>query len=65
MIRQPQFVYWLPPSGGGFLFAFDYRLTRERVRKLLDAHLVGGDVFLKLVAHIFLYRLFISGAVST
>ena len=54
-------VYWLPPfRGAAILFAFSYRLTRKRVRKLLETHLVTGDVLLKLVPYIFLNRLFIA-----
>ena len=45
-VRQSQKDYWLPPSGGGFLFAFAYWLTRKRVSKFLQADLVRGYVFL-------------------
>ena len=45
-VRQSQINYWLPPSGGGFLFAFDYRLTRKRVIEFLDTDLIGCDVLL-------------------
>ena len=51
--------YWLPPSGGGFLLAFDYRLTRKRVFEFLETHLITSYVLLELVVYIFLYRLFV------
>ena len=53
-------VYWLPPyRGAAILFAFGYRLTRKRVGKLLETHLVTGDVLLELAPYVFLDRLFI------
>ena len=55
-----KFVTGCPPSGGGSLFAFDYRLTRKRVFELSEAHLVAGDVLLKLVPYVLFYCLFIS-----
>lgn len=55
-----KFVTDCPPSGGGSLFAFDYRLTRKRVFEFLETHLVTCDVLLKLVAYIFFYRLFVT-----
>ena len=45
-VRQSQSDYWLPPSGGGLLFALDYWLTRKRVGKLLHTDLVRGYVLL-------------------
>ena len=60
MVRQPQICYGPPPSGGGSLFAFVYRLTRKRALEFLEAHLITCDILLELVAHIFFYRLFIA-----
>ena len=46
LVRQSQSDYWLPPAGGGLLFAFVYWLTRKRVGKLLHTDLVRGYVLL-------------------
>ena len=58
--RQSQCYYWLPPTGGGFLFALAYWLTRKRVGKFFQADLVRGYVLLQLIPNIFLYRFFVS-----
>ena len=55
-----KFITGCPPSGGGSLSAFGYRLTRKRVFEFLETHLVARDVLLKQVAYIFLYRLFVT-----
>ena len=46
LVRQSQLDYWLPPAGGGLLFAFDYWLTRKRVCELSQTDLVRGYVLL-------------------
>ena len=46
LVRQSQLDYWLPPPGGGLLFAFVYWRTRKRVNELLHTDLVRGYVLL-------------------
>ena len=59
-VRQSQHYYGLPPSGGGFLFALAYWLTRKRVAKFFQTDLVRGYVFLQLIPYILLYRLLVT-----
>ena len=64
-VRQLQHYYGLPPTGGGFLFALAYWLTRERVAKFFQTDLVRGYVFLQLIPYILPYRLSLRPTVST
>ena len=60
MVRQSQFDYWLPPPGGGYLFALVDRLTRKRVCEFFYTYPICGYIFLQLISHIFSDLLFIA-----